>query len=125
MVADLPDPIGSGSGLRHPVVVVQGDAINHSRVATIVCVPLTSNVKWAKAPGNMLLSRGATGLPKESVANVSQIVVLDRAVLMEHVGRLTKAKLELNSVRDRHHSGPLTGILRFRRRTPGSRALRV
>ena len=93
--ADLPDPIGSGPGLRRPVVVVQGDAINNSRIATVVCVPLTSNVKWAKAPGNVLLSQNATGLPKESVANVSRIVALDRALLMEHVGRLTKAKLEL------------------------------
>jgi len=93
--ADLPDPIGSGPGLRRPLVVVQGDAINNSRIATVVCVPLTSNVKWAKAPGNVLLSQNATGLPKESVANVSRIVALDRALLMEHVGRLTKAKLEL------------------------------
>ena len=77
--ADLPDPIGSGPGLRRPVVVVQGDAINNSHIATVVCVPLTSNVKWAKAPGNVLLSQSATGLPKESVANVSQIIALDRA----------------------------------------------
>jgi mRNA interferase MazF len=69
--ADLPVPVGSGPGLRRPVVVVQGDAINNSRIATVVCVPLTSNVKWAKAPGNVLLSQSATGLPKESVANVS------------------------------------------------------
>lgn len=93
--ADLADPVGSGPGLRRPVVVVQGDAINSSRIATVVCVPLTSNLKWAKAPGNVLLSQSATGLPKESVANVSLIVALDKSLLTERAGRLTKAKLEL------------------------------
>lgn len=93
--ADLPDPVGSGSGLRRPVVVVQGDAINNSRIATVVCVPLTSNLKWAQAPGNVALAPNTTGLPKDSVANVSQIVALDRALLTERAGRLTRAKLEL------------------------------
>ena len=93
--ADLADPVGSGPGLRRPVVVVQGDAINSSHIATVVCVPLTSNLKWAKAPGNVLLSQSATGLPRESVANVSLIVALDKSLLTERAGRLTKAKLEL------------------------------
>ena len=61
----------------------------------MVCVPLTSNVKWATAPGNVLLSPAATGLPKESVANVSQVVAVDKAFLSERVGKLSKAKLEL------------------------------
>jgi mRNA interferase MazF len=60
-----------------------------------VCVVLTSNVKWATAPGNVLLSESATGLPKESVANVSQIVTLDKSELTVRVGKLPKAKLEL------------------------------
>ena len=93
--ADLADPVGSGPGLRRPVLVVQGDAINSSRIATVVCVPLTSNLKWAKAPGNVLLSQSATGLPRESVANVSLIVALDKSLLTERAGHLTKAKLEL------------------------------
>lgn len=93
--ADLPDPVGSGPGLRRPVVIVQGDAINSSRVATVVCVPLTSNLKWAAAPGNVALTQNVTGLPKESVANVSQIVTLDKSLLSERAGRLPKAKLEL------------------------------
>ena len=93
--ADMPGPVGSGAGLRRPVVVVQGDAINSSRIATVVCIPLTSNLKWAKAPGNLLLSQSATGLPKESVANVSLIVALDKSLLSERVGRLAKAKLDL------------------------------
>ena len=93
--ADLPEPAGSGPGLRRPVVVVQGDPLNRSRIGTALCVPLTSNVKWADAPGNVLLAESATGLPKASVANVSQLVALDRALLTERVGRLPRAKLEL------------------------------
>ena len=93
--ADLPTPSGSGPGFRRPVVVVQGDAINRSRIATVVCVPLTSNLKWATAPGNVPLTAGVTGLPKDSVANVSQIVALDRDLLTELVGKLPRAKREL------------------------------
>ena len=93
--ADLPEPRGSAPGFRRPVVVVQGDALNASRIATVVCVPLTSNLKWAEAPGNVLLSRSSTGLPKESVANVSQIVTIDRGQLLERAGRLQPAKLRL------------------------------
>ena len=93
--ADLPEPSGSGPGFRRPVVVVQGDALNRSRVATVVCVPLTSNLKWATAPGNVLLSASVTGLPKESVANVSQLVTLDKSDLTERVGKLARSKLEL------------------------------
>lgn len=91
--AELPEPTGSGPGLRRPVVVVQGNALNRSRVATVVCVPLTSNLVWAGAPGNTLLSAKATGLPKDSVANVSQIIALDRTLLIEHAGRLTAKQL--------------------------------
>jgi mRNA interferase MazF len=93
--ADLDDPVGSGPGYRRPVVVVQGDAMNRSRVATIACVPLTSNLRWAAAPGNVLLPARATGLPKDSVANVSLIVALDRSVLSERAGRLARRHLEL------------------------------
>lgn len=93
--ADLPDPVGSGPGFRRPVVVVQGEAFNRSRIATVLCVPLTSNLKWAEAPGNVWLDERHTGLPKPSVANVSQLVALDRALLTERVGTLPSAKLEL------------------------------
>ncbi len=67
--ADLPEPSGSGPGFRRPVVVVQGDALNRSRVATVVCVPLTSNLKWATAPGNVLLPSSVTGLPSIGAAD--------------------------------------------------------
>ena len=76
-------------------MVVQGDALNRSRLATAVCVPLTSNLRWADAPGNVSLAARLTGLPKDSVANVSAIVALDRALLTERVGRLARAKIEL------------------------------
>lgn len=94
--AVLPDyPVGSGPGFRRPLVVVQSDALNRSRTATIVCVPLTSNLKWALAPGNLRLPPRQTGLPKESVANVSQIIALDRFVLKTRVGKLSHSKLDL------------------------------
>ena len=93
--ADLPEPSGSEPGFRRPVLVVQGDAFNRSRIATIVCVPLTSNLRWTEAPGNVLLPSKVTGLPKDSVANVSQLVTLDKSSLTERVGKLSKAKLEL------------------------------
>jgi mRNA interferase MazF len=86
--AELPEPAGSGPGFRRPVVVVQGNPLNRSRIATVVCVPLTSNLVWADAPGNTLLRPTATGLPKDSVANASQIISLDRSLLAERVGRL-------------------------------------
>ena len=92
---ELPTPTGSEPGYRRPVVVVQGDALNRSKIATAVCVPLTSNLRWADAPGNVLLSARNTNLPKDSVANVSQIITLDRTVLTERVAKLSRAKLEL------------------------------
>jgi len=93
--AELAEPRGSEPGFRRPVVVVQGDSLNRSRIATIVCVSITSNLKWAIAPGNVLLPAGRAGLPKDSVANVSQIVTLDRSVFSEHVARLPSALLQL------------------------------
>ena len=93
--ADIPPPSGSEAGFRRPVVVIQGDALNRSRLATVLCVPLTSNMKWADAPGNVPLTARATRLPKDSVANVSQIVALDKSLLTERVGKLSAAKVEL------------------------------
>ncbi len=93
--ADLPEPSRSGPGFRRPVVVVQGEALNRSRIATTVCVPLTSNLRWADAPGNVLLTSRMTGLPKDSVANVSQIIALDKSALADRAGRLSAAKTEL------------------------------
>jgi mRNA interferase MazF len=93
--ADLGVPAGSQPGFRRPVIVVQGDALNRSRLATVVCVPLTTNLRWADAPGNTLLTARATGLPKDSVANASQVVTLDKTVLTERTGKLPRVKLDL------------------------------
>lgn len=93
--ADLPAPVGSGLGFRRPVVVVQSDALNHSQIATAVCVPLTSNLKWSSAPGNVPLSKRLTGLQKDSVAHVSQILSVDKDLLMERVSKLPASKLQL------------------------------
>jgi mRNA interferase MazF len=93
--AELPEPMGSGPGYRRPVVVVQGNPLNRSRIATVVCVPLTSNLVWARAPGNVLLRAKESGLPKDSVANPSQIISLDRGTLTKPVGRLSAKKLQL------------------------------
>jgi mRNA interferase MazF len=93
--ADLDEPTGSEAGFRRPVVVVQGNALNRSRIGTVVCVPLTSNLKWADAPGNVLLPRHESGLPQDSVANVSLIVALDKQQLTEKVRKLPPRRLQL------------------------------
>lgn len=93
--ADLSEPSSSEPGFRRPVVVVQGDSLNRSRIATVICVPLTSNMQWADAPGNVSLSSDLTGLPKDSVANVSQVVTIDKRTFTELVGKLPTNKTEL------------------------------
>ena len=93
--ASLEDPVGSSPGFRRPVAIVQGDSFNASRIATTVVVPLTSNLRLAAAPGNVVLSAARTGLPKDSVANVSQIVSIDRALLSGRVGHLPASDLRL------------------------------
>jgi mRNA interferase MazF len=92
--ADLADPIGSSAGYRRPVLIVQGDALNASRIATVLCVPLTSKLKWAEAPGNVLLSASETGLDRDSVANVTLLVAIDKAQLDERVGQVARRSLE-------------------------------
>ena len=92
--ADLPMPAGSGPGFRRPLVVVQGNPLNRSRLPTVVCVPLTSNLAWEAAPGNTLVPAKATGLPKDSVANASQLFAIDRSFLSSRVGKLAPKRLE-------------------------------
>ena len=93
--ADLGPRQGSAPAYRRPVVVVQGDPLNRSRIATVVCVALTSNLAWSEAAGNVLLSARATGLSKDSVANTSQIVTLDKSDLTDRVSKLPRATVEL------------------------------
>ena len=93
--ADIAEPVGSAPGLRRPVVIIQGDPINRSNISTAVCIPLTTNLKWELAPGNVLLPAQSTGLPKDSVANVSQIVTLDKNILRNRTGKLSPSKIRL------------------------------
>jgi len=86
---ELPEPAAAEPGYRQPVVVVQSDAFNRSRIQTVVAVTLTSNLRLAAAPGNVLLPVRESGLPRDSVANVSQLVTLDRAFLTAPCGRLS------------------------------------
>jgi mRNA interferase MazF len=87
--ADLPDPVGAGPGYRRPVIVVQSNDFNKSKIRTIIILVLTPNLKLADAPGNVLIPASESGLPKDSVANVSQIITVDKDFLSEKCGKLT------------------------------------
>ena len=86
--AHLPDPIASEPGFKRPVLIIQSDAFNRSRIRTIIAVVLTSNLRLTEAPGNVLLPASETGLPKDSVANVSQVITIDRSFFTENCGKL-------------------------------------
>ena len=89
--ATLRPPRGSEPGYRRPVLVVQGDEFNASKINTVVVITLTSNAALQAAPGNILLSKRSTRLPKVSVANVSQIMTLDKSFLTDRISRLDQA----------------------------------
>ena len=91
--ADLPEPVGSAPGYRRPVLVVQSDAFNRSRLATVTVVVLTGNVRLVAAPGNVLVPAAASGLPRDSVANVSQLLTVNRELLTERVRALSPTLL--------------------------------
>ncbi len=88
--ADLDEPRTSEPGFRRPVLIVQADAFNRSRLQTVLCVVLTSNTRLLDAPGNVLIAQDQSGLPRDSVANVTQVVTLDQAYLSEKVGRVPR-----------------------------------
>jgi mRNA interferase MazF len=92
--AELDEPRGSEPGFRRPLVVVQIDAFNRSRIQTVVCVVLSSNLRLADAPGNVVLAKRDSGLSRDSVANVSQIVTVDRGDLTERAGKLSALVLK-------------------------------
>lgn len=87
--AELSVPKGSDPGYRRPVLIVQADQFNRSRISTAVAAVISSNLKLADAPGNIFLSRRLSGLPKDSVINISQLVTLDREFLSDKAGRLS------------------------------------
>lgn len=89
--ADLPNPVGSEPGYRRPVLIVQDDIFTQSRIRTVIVVIITSNLELANAPGNVLLPRNATNLPRDSVANVSQVFTVEKAFLTERIGSLSVA----------------------------------
>jgi mRNA interferase MazF len=90
---DLPTPGGSEPGYRRPGVVVQNDVFNSSDLATVVVCLLTTNLKWARMPGNLLLAEGEAGLPKQSVVNVTQLFTADRRQLVEYIGSVSSGRL--------------------------------
>ena len=87
--AQLPDPVASEPGFRRPVVIIQSNAFNRSRIRTVIAAVVTSNLRLADAPGNVLLPASESGLPKDSVVNVSQVITVDREFLTEKCGRLS------------------------------------
>ena len=93
--ASLPDPIGSEPGYRRPVLIVQDDIFTQSRISTVIVVIITSNTQLAEAPGNVLLPSEATALPKDSVANVSQVLTADKTFLVERIRMLPEYLQEL------------------------------
>ena len=92
--ASLPDPTGSGPGFRRPLIIFQADAFTRSRIRTIIAAIITSNLRLAAAPGNVLLPSKSTGLSKDSVANVSQLITLDKSFFTEKLGKLTAKQMQ-------------------------------
>jgi mRNA interferase MazF len=88
--ADLPDPRGSEPGFRRPVLVIQANSFNRSRIQTVIVAVISSNLRLADAPGNVLVPAHASGLARDSVVNVSQLITLDRSFLTEAVGRISE-----------------------------------
>ena len=91
--ANLSNPVGSGPGYRRPVLVIQSDALNQSKIQTVVVVAITSNLELSGAPGNVTVTPRSTGLPKDSVINVSQVLTIDRALLGEYAGTIPVRKM--------------------------------
>jgi mRNA interferase MazF len=91
--ATLPSPTASEPGYRRPLLIIQSDDFNRSRINTVIAVVITSNLRLAEAPGNVLLSKKDTNLSKKSVANVSQLITVDKSFLNEKVRNLSSHKL--------------------------------
>ena len=91
--ADLPEPVGAEPGFRRPVLIVQADGFNRSRIRTVLAAAITTNLAVAAAPGNLPLPRRNAGLDRESVVNVSQLVTIDKRFLIERAGRLSASQL--------------------------------
>ncbi|HKZ87441.1 MAG TPA: type II toxin-antitoxin system PemK/MazF family toxin [Anaerolineae bacterium] len=90
---DLEEPHGSEPGYRHPHVVVQNNLFNRSQIRTVLVCPLTSNLKRAGAPGDVLLDKKEANLPKPSVVNVSQVFTVDKSQLSDYIGTLSSRRM--------------------------------
>jgi mRNA interferase MazF len=86
--ANLPTPIASEPGYRRPVLIIQSDEFNRSRIRTVIAAVLTTNLRLAEAPGNILVTTDETSLPQDSVVNISQIITLDKSFLTEQISRV-------------------------------------
>lgn len=91
--ADLPDPVGASPGYRRPVLIIQADVFTKSRIATVVVLVISSNLRLSSAPGNVLLHAAESRLAKDSVINVSQIITLDKTTLSEFIGQVNTKTL--------------------------------
>ena len=89
----LPEPAGSGPGYRRPVVIVQANSFTESRIQTAIVAVITSNLRLAEAPGNVLITASRSALRKDSVVNVSQLITVDKTFLTERAGRLNSSQL--------------------------------
>jgi mRNA interferase MazF len=87
--ANLPTPVASEPGYRRPILIIQSDEFNRSRIQTVIAAVLTTNLRLAEAPGNILVTTGETGLPQDSVVNVSQVITVDKSFLMEQVSQVS------------------------------------
>ncbi len=92
--ADLPSPVGSGPGYKRPVLVIQANPFNASRIATVIVAVVTSNLALAEAPGNVRIAKSDSGLPQPSVINVSQLITLDRSILVSRVKALPSSAMD-------------------------------
>ncbi len=92
--ANLPEPVGSSPGFRRPVLVVQSDSFNQSKIQTVVVAVITKNLELAKAPGNVSITARASRLPVDSIVNVSQVITIDKGLLTEFVSTLPNKKME-------------------------------
>jgi mRNA interferase MazF len=92
--ANLPEPAGSEPGFRRPILIVQADEFNRSRIRTIIATVITSNTLLASAPGNVSLSKRGSGLNRDSVVNVSQVITLDKNFLTKRAGSISDKKLK-------------------------------
>ena len=92
--ADLPEPIGSEPGFRRPVLIIQINRFNQSRLATVLAVAVTTNLALAQMPGNVLIDTAASGLEQDSVVNITQVITIDRHLLLKRIGALPQNLLQ-------------------------------